>query len=260
MSVLILDAHRKPEGPQEVDWNNSVTRGLIGFWLMNERGGLVRNIARPWGQGVILGDAPRVVDANGRAIRFDASDAVDLGADSAVIDLSVGNAATMVWGFTQDNPAGTGHICSKRDGGTTDWQLFLNSGNPTWVFGASLAHNTDLAATSFNAWGRDNNRQTAALYSNGVLRETFAPATTAPTHQSTINISIAARWQSHPTTAFTNDGEFYYVLIWDRKLPNDELRALTHPRNVYGLVKRKIERAYFVPAPAADVLMPQAWC
>jgi len=71
----LLIPGRKPVGNVEIDWSNSLTRGLVGYWLLNESGGkIARDLTKHYDGTMSAGmdpSADRIVDSGNRVIDFD---------------------------------------------------------------------------------------------------------------------------------------------------------------------------------------------
>jgi len=131
-----------------------------------------------------------------------------------------------------------GTLISKRDGTDDQFQMFKNdeggdgeshlnfrAGGATGRGTVILAENTDyyLAVVV----GSD---EIAVLYVNGVVDTNSKSDAYTFTHRD-VDVSIGARWETDPTTAFQHDGQIDEVSIWGRALSADEIIFLYNNGN-----------------------------
>lgn len=148
---------------------------------------------------------------------------------------------------------GIGTLMSQRDGSAEDFQLYISGG--TQLMSPDGSTDQLIPSAGFSAtphiigWSSTTGTGNLTGYADGGVENT-GKTITAATHES-IQLSIGARWNGHPTTAFDYDGDVFAAGIWDgRKMDDESMEKITAgfwTEMLYTVGQRK----FFVEVPAA---------
>ena len=225
-SVLGQVPYQKPMMGQQIDWSNPLSKGLVGYWLMNEgTGNIVQDLSGNGNDGTFgVGAAsPSWIAGNhGSAINFDGGDTCEITEKSNV--LAITNALTIIANVKFNNTSAYDSVINRydagggygiyyssqprlrfvvRDGGS-NYDECLISGQPVTGEWMQIAGVFD-GANSY-------------IYKNAILGDTQVG--TALSNTSTDTLSIG--------TGFYGDSfvDIDHVMIWNRALSAREIQDL----------------------------------
>lgn len=237
--MVIVDKGRWTRKPLptekvEIDWSQALARGLNGYYLLNEGGSNVRNLARPRYPGALTAGARWGVTQKGVGVLFAPPD------DSVVItapaDLLRSNNFSWLTRVFFKTTA-TVQICIEQveTGG-----YFIRNSTGAAQFGRSnTAVDLSLAGQFVDAswydFGLTLDATTARIYINGTDVGNVAFTQVTPTG----NIQFGAR-----TIGDGLDGCLLFVQMYDRALSAPEMKALS--AEPYAFLRPVIRRTYFV--------------
>lgn len=108
-SLALAQPMQKPMLGDQIDWSNPLSRGLVGYWLMNEGGGsVVRNAAQNANHGAIAAGVNWVPGRFGPCLLFDDSHTVACGTMNSLFGAQA--LSVSVWLWVTDNADNQGLI------------------------------------------------------------------------------------------------------------------------------------------------------
>ena len=245
-----LPPNKKPVGRVEIDWSNSLSKGLVAVYFNGEEHNIVDNkITATGGYAVshVDGKCYRFDDTAGKEIKptlsaFSSSEITVLAktnyiggnVDHALFDIN--NQALVLWADRQAT----------------------NSLRPTiYAGGTPLYGTTDSLNTGkWNIWGATAERgasTSANIWLNGVNDATSANIGNADWTGST-NVSIGDLYTS---TGKEMDGDLSFIMVWDRVLSDSEIAA--HYKDPYQILKpvKQTPTLLLPPEPKELAWMPE---
>lgn len=152
------------------------------------------------------------------SLDFDGSgDVVDYtGTNSSGSNLNITAVPFTLMAWTNSDST-TGTIIGKRDGGSVQYQLYINVGTSLTLFSGGGQSSRSISG-SWETLGWVHIAatmiapSTTELYENATSLGTPIAAG-VPTYQN-VNVSAGARWNGYPTTAFEMNGRMAHMMIW----------------------------------------------
>jgi len=266
MPLLALPKHadpefgtpnRKPLGPVEIDWNNPITRGLVGCYILQD--GQIINVLNRGGE-VTNNGLVKQISPSGFSLKGNGSDAwaqVETQLDPN-LDFSC------VMGFEDMGTTGNQFLCSNGsiNSGAHYWGMVVNPSNLDGVFGIEfrvgavnlLARTIDAGAdTGFHTGGMTRVGPTSAVlgyaYLDGRNKATEGPE--SATMQSTSEGSIGSRRRGSSANDDFLSGNVLFRWTWQRALSDAEHMSIAN--DAYQVLRPAVDPSYFfsgvAPAP-----------
>ena len=220
MSADSYDPGRKPAPGNPIDYTHPYCLGQIGWWMMNESGGVT---VRDWSGYGNHGTSNGPMWTDGSLSYNGSSDFVDIG-DKAVFD-SLSAITVSAWIYVPTLDTATHDICGKRVAAGDSWRLRLDNKRLYWI--------TDTGSPAQSAWAANISAHTwyhivgtydganQKLYGNSVLRDTDAQ--TGTMGDVTESVHIGAEPKATPEDFFL--GFIDEVRIYNRALSASEIDA-----------------------------------
>lgn len=234
----------KPTGLVEIDWSNTLTKGLVGLWLLNDKGNHSLNLVNDQIATHVsdAGNSPtRVVSHGEQALEFyDATgERVDV-PDNPIYDCQ--DAISIFALATVDSVADVRTIISKGQGGQAGhaWDIkYHTSPNAVRVSLRSTSGQTNIdgatapAVGKRHSWGMgwsdiDDN---AYVYFDGKQDGSGTFAGQIQTNAQDVTIGNVDAWLG----AGEFSGTISYVALWDTRITGADHKALSD--NPYQLLK-----------------------
>ena len=224
--------YQKPPYGTKVDRSHPLAKNLTVAAMLNEgTGSKIRNEGYAEIAGVILNAAAPWNALTGWAnpthLDFDGSnDVIDFGARSRTAVNYGDSAVGMTWCALVYSRTGGTFLC-KRDGGTTEFQVFDQSTAINWLTAGSSGVIISAAqGWGLNEWNLIAGSADAAGVCQGYINGSPAGSASvgAPTRRD-VNLAIGARWNVYPTTALRWAGGIAFVYIWTGRLLSAEEHA-----------------------------------
>lgn len=235
MAFELLERHySKPTDAFEVDWENPISSGLALLVLQNEQGSSSLDLANR-----LIGEKRQTSQTLSHDPKF--GQGYDFSGASAVVDLGLGSRKSIdtsserFSGISLVEWDGVdGAILAKRDGNSVEFQISFNSGNLVFRRGGTAADVGLALPTGLSIVGFSFENGICTSYANGVISSSASGFPSS--NVLAVNVSLGARWNNYPTTAFQFSGKQYGTAIWtNRVLTADEHKALAD--NPWQLVK-----------------------
>jgi hypothetical protein len=205
----LLVPGRRPMGEVEIDWQNSMTFGLSGFWLLPNLKDLVT------GRVAIVNGSPTYYPDR---INFNGSSEIDTGPYSQSL-----NYFTIIAEFDVTGSVTTTQMIMCTSGSQAAAIQYLNTNTPRVRAANKLVSGSSNNGRLTVAGRYNTDINTAQIYQNGSLAGSIANATTNPTSG---NLFIGSQ---NGLNYFS--GDVYYCMIYNRYLGADEIVDLY--RNPY---------------------------
>lgn len=244
----------KPLKGIQLDYSNPLTKGLAGYWLMNEGGGnTVYDISGNGHHGTITG-ATWTGGKFGSALSFDGSNNVDTGWDAGK-DLSA--FSVVAWVYPQassdgdyyivDQSAGSYSLALRHDKDNNQVEAFCFSGAGT-LHGVLMTGSSTFMANTWYHVAYTYNASGSVLYLNAVSKDTGDGADNLRDGTETLHIGS----EYDDSDAFI--GLIDNVEIFDRALSASEVQSLhTAPFQMF----ERDESYMYVSAGEAPTTVPQ---
>lgn len=225
--------HQKPMLGQQIDWSNSISEGLVGYWLMNEgAGGTVYDLSGNGNHGTLEGNTSWKAGKYGSCLDFDGdgdyvsfSEAILLGTP---ITISVWVNVTSVPLWT------TRSLFSISDTDSSNYYIQVavsRSGGDEIYFKAEFRDTSSgvatSSATSTGAW-----YHVVGVFPNAISRSIYVDG--AVTVDNTVRYGVGSNQDSSAIGGRLDsgglvgslDGQIDDVMIFDRALSAAEIRSL----------------------------------
>jgi len=221
----------KPPRGIQLNKTHSLARSLVGCWLMNEgAGGKVYDLSGNGNHGTFVGDTHWVPGQHGSCLSFDGSgDAVNIG------DYYDGISAITVsaWCRAANAQSSTTEgIVSKRWSSFYGWSLWRDGFEKyNFAIGASGGQASAQSTTVFadTDWHHIVGVYTGSsvhIYVDGNDEDATPGSTSGPITNRNDPVGIGAFWDGADFTAAPWTGQIDNVMIFDRALSAEEIKAL----------------------------------
>jgi len=255
--------HKKPVGELEVDWSNSLTKGLV-VAVVQQQKGLVNLV-----DGAHLttsADQKTGIDSKGIYNLYNSNSTEQ--ATLSTKGLSGSTSRSAVFGFKHEALTGSTSAAPEFHGwGTVNsagqvWAPRINSSGLLNVLRVSVVSGTRIGATvvadgGFHACGYSEGTGDVSgvkFYIDGV-EDTYS--TTSARALNTSDSSVSIGYNEWGGNSFSGNGDkegkIYYQFIWNRDLSESEHKDLA--RDPYQLVKAKTPPVYFTLASSGGLTL-----
>jgi len=239
---------QKPWIGKRVDWSNSISPGLVAYYLMNEGSGDVFDLTNNNLSGSFINSPSWAAGPNGSVVSFDGSnDRIDVSFFPNLDELSI-----VAWVKRGSGSGVREYIANLELAGISQHILWFNGVNDLNITitsnGTVTAASSPVAGGDWFQVGFTVSSSTTTLYLNG--RSTGTPDTTF-TKTAFDSLHLGGRTSDN---ARNLEGLIDHILIWDRALTADEVFKMY--LNRYFLVKGPFSEltSYFAPAVVTDTV------
>ena len=234
----LLVPGKKPVGSVKIDWTHSLTRGLVGAWVLSDWSQLTDLTGNNNGSETGTGSAITVGhDIHGKYLRNNNTSStrrIDLGSIPSTNPLSCNvNNETSVYVFSYINVSASNSFprwIDKSSGGSAanGWAFYIDNGAPATTLsigGINFVKGTVSSSGLFGA-GVSASSGDPRFFIDGLLVSTDNRSFTLPT--TTTNAALL-NW-NHSTDREYED-PVYCIYVWDRKI--SDIEQLSIHRDMY---------------------------
>ena len=126
-SVLGQVPYQKPMMGQQIDWSNPLSKGLVGYWLMNEgTGNVVADLSGNGNTGTLVADTHWVPGKFGPCLSLD-GDGDWVNTKEQVTSIGVGKSFTVSMFVNTVNAGATGTLLSSNSSTSDRFSIEINS-------------------------------------------------------------------------------------------------------------------------------------
>jgi len=214
----------------------NLSRGLVGYWPLDDQGGIAYDRSGSGNHGTLVGDTKSVISERGRVMSFDgAGDYVDIGGSTVI---GTGDYSISLW--ARYNPPGTYHALFGvyADAATAGTIIFGDSAGLQFRISSGVGGsvNCNFGDKDDNQWhhfvasaDRDGNGST---YTDGILVDSQNISSQSAYSLLISAMFIGIRWAAG---GWDFNGSIDEVMIFNRALSLSEAKQL----HLYGMFKRR---------------------